>query len=179
MNRMKLFLSLGVSAIGLSLAGCQGSSQSDDKMSSPPSSVNSVKAIAPTPSTTPTPPASPATELANPVTVTIYKADSQCVNFLPEEVEVSGDRAMQAAVGEVLKTYSNPDFDLSGYRVEMKDGVATVDLRIPANSPRTITSLSACEQFALFGSLRETLTKNPDWQVQSVRFTERGEEIAL
>jgi hypothetical protein len=117
---------------------------------------------------------------ANLVTVTIYKADSECVNYVPEEIQVSSDRSMETAVGKVLEAYSSADFDLSGYRVSKdKDGVATVDFRLPPDSPRKIASLSACEQFALFGSLSETLTKNSQWQVKSVEFTERGEEIQL
>jgi hypothetical protein len=113
------------------------------------------------------------------VTVTIYKADSECVNFEPEDVEVAGDRPMEAAVGKVLEIYSTENFDLSGYRLLVEDGTATVDFRLTPDSPRQLTSLSACEQYALFGSLRETLTQNPDWQIDTVRFTERGEEIVL
>jgi hypothetical protein len=114
-------------------------------------------------------------------TVTVYQADDQCVNFVPEQVQVPADRPMQAAVGKVLEKQGDGDFDLGGYRVSMnaQTGEATVDLRLVPGSKRQIVSLSACEQFALFGSLRETLMKNPDWQVKSVRFTERGEELVL
>lgn len=117
----------------------------------------------------------------NMVTVTVYKADDQCVNFLPEQVQVSGDRPMMAAVGKVLENQGSGDFDLSGYRVTVDEatGVATVDLRMNPDSTRKLVSLSACEQFALFGSLRETLVQNPDWNIQDVRFTEGGEEIVI
>jgi hypothetical protein len=118
-------------------------------------------------------------ETTETVTVTIYKADSQCVNFLPEDVEVAANRPMEDAVGKVLAVYSTSDFDLSGYRLSVEDGTATVDFRLSPDSPRQLTSLSACEQYALFGSLRETLTQNSDWQIDTVRFTERGEEIVL
>ncbi|BAU41690.1 hypothetical protein [Leptolyngbya sp. O-77] len=114
-------------------------------------------------------------------TVTVYQADDQCVNFVPEQVQVPADQAMQAAVGKVLEKQGDGDFDLGGYRVSLnaQTGEATVDLRLVPGSKRQIVSLSACEQFALFGSLRETLMKNSAWNVKSVRFTERGEEIVL
>lgn len=117
----------------------------------------------------------------NLVTVTVYKADDQCVNFLPEEVQVEGDRPMMAAVGKVLENQGSGDFDLSGYRVTVDEatGVATIDLRMNPGSTRKLVSLSACEQFALFGSLRETLVQNPEWNIQEVRFTEAGEEIVI
>jgi hypothetical protein len=117
----------------------------------------------------------------NLITVTIYKADDQCVNFLPEEIQVEGDRPMMAAVGKVLENQGSGDFDLSGYRVMVDEatGVATVDLRMNPGSTRKLVSLSACEQFALFGSLRETLVQNPEWNIQEVRFTEAGEEIVI
>jgi hypothetical protein len=112
--------------------------------------------------------------------VTVYQADDQCVNFEPEEVAVASDRPIEGAVGEILKEQGAGDFDLSGYRVSVDDaGVATVDLRMSPGSTRKMSSLSACEQFALFGSLRETLTKNPAWSITDVKFTERGEDIVL
>jgi len=124
----------------------------------------------------------PATgQSANMVTVTVYQADDQCVNFEPQQVQVSGDRPMEGAVGKVLENQGSGDFDLSGYRVSIDPNtrVATVDLRMNPNSERKLVSLSACEQFALFGGLRETLVSNPDWNISEVRFTERGEEIVL
>jgi hypothetical protein len=113
------------------------------------------------------------------VSVTLYKADSQCENFVPEQVQVSTDRPIEAAVGELLADQSSADFELSGYRVSHDSGEVTVDLRLSPNSRRKIVSLSACEQFALFGSIRETLTRNSQWQVNSVRFTERGKAIVF
>ncbi|WP_448602602.1 sporulation/spore germination protein [Thermoleptolyngbya sp.] len=132
--------------------------------------------------TSPQPPATPISPAAvRMTTVTVYQADDQCVNFVPEQVQVPADRPMQAAVGKVLEKQGDGDFDLGGYRVSLnaQTGEATVDLRLVPGSKRQIVSLSACEQFALFGSLRETLMKNSDWNVKSVRFTERGEEIVL
>jgi hypothetical protein len=72
-------------------------------------------------------------------------------------------------------------FDLAGYRVQLNEntGVATVDLRLDPESERQFVSLSSCEKFSLFGSLEKTLTSNPEWQINRVRFTERGEEIVI
>ncbi|MBD2021984.1 hypothetical protein H6F43_17535, partial [Leptolyngbya sp. FACHB-36] len=60
-----------------------------------------------------------------------------------------------------------------------RNGVATVDLRLPANAKRRFVSLSTCEQLALFGSIRKTLTSNRQWKIKSVRFTEKGQPIVL
>lgn len=111
------------------------------------------------------------------VPVTIYKADSQCETLVPEEIQVPGDRALEATVGQILNTQSNIDFQLGGYRVQQSQGVTTVDFRLTPGSRRQMVSLSTCEQFALFGSLRKTLTQNSRWAIKSVRFTERGEEL--
>jgi hypothetical protein len=68
---------------------------------------------------------------------------------------------------------------LSGYRVRVNNGVATVDLRLSPQSKRNFVSLSSCEQFALFGSVRKTLTNNSQWKIKEVRFTEKGEAIVI
>ncbi|MCS6794155.1 MAG: hypothetical protein N3E45_01570 [Oscillatoriaceae bacterium SKW80] len=64
-------------------------------------------------------------------------------------------------------------------RVAAKTGVATVEMRLSPNSKRQFVSLSSCEQFGLFGSLRKTLTSNPAWKIKEVRFSEGGKEIEL
>jgi hypothetical protein len=100
--------------------------------------------------------------------------------LIPETIQVPADRALEATVGKIINNQDNLDFQLGGYRISRdSNGVATVDLRLIPNPRRQIVSLSTCEQFALFGSLRETLTRNPDWNIKSVRFTERGKEIVL
>ena len=188
MNRIhyKLVLALCV-AFGLigGLSSCRGeapvATEPSDNLTLMPSPTASPETVEGS-ITSPTPdPANPATTAAEMVSVTIFKADDQCVNFLPESVQVTGDRPMEGAVGKVLENQGGGDFDLSGYRVSVDTatGVATVDLRMNPDSDRKLISLSACEQFALFGSLRETLVQNPDWNITDVRFTERGEEIAL
>jgi hypothetical protein len=163
----------------MTVSGCDRSAQTPP--ASPSSSVlPSATPVTPAPidsdSATPSPTASNAVDQ---VTVTVYETDSQCENLVPQQVQVSGDRPIEGAVGKVLENFSTVDFPISGYRVKVDNGIATVDLRLPANASRKMISLSSCEQFALFGSLRETLLKNPDWGIQEVKFTERGEAIAL
>lgn len=181
------------SALLLILGGCDPSAKSDQAgtttpqpLTSSPSPPTATGAASPNPASE-TPGASGAeieaiaTPAAKLTEVTIYKADDQCVNFAPQQVQVAGDRPMEAAVGKVLENQGGDEFDLSGYRVSVDatTGEATVDLRMKPGSQRQIVSLSACEQFSLFGSLKETLTKNPDWNIKTVRFTERGSDLAL
>jgi hypothetical protein len=111
--------------------------------------------------------------------VTLYTIDSQCDKLVPQTTSVSADEPIAGAVGKILEKRDNGDFNLSSYRVNVKNGVATVDLRVAPNSKRVLSSLSSCEQTALFGSLRKTLTSNSQWKIKDVRFTEKGEEIVL
>jgi hypothetical protein len=113
------------------------------------------------------------------VNVTLYTSDSQCQELVPQTVPVSAEEPVAGAVGKIIEERGSADFNLTGYRVSVNDGVATVDLRIAPNSPRQFVSLSSCEQFALFGSLRKTLLSNSQWGIKNVRFTERGKEIVL
>ena len=115
----------------------------------------------------------------NTTTVTIYRADSQCANLIPQTVTVPKDRLLVSAVGQAIAPTSTADFELTGYRVNVDPQLqlATIDFRLSPNSRRRFISLSPCEQFALFASLRKTLTENPQWQIQDVRFTQRGEEL--
>ncbi|MEM7797104.1 MAG: sporulation/spore germination protein [Cyanobacteria bacterium P01_C01_bin.118] len=113
------------------------------------------------------------------VAVSIYVMDDSCNDFQSESVEVPADEAMTEAVGEVLERHRFEAFKVSGYRVNVEDSTAVVDLRLAEDSERQFLSLSSCEQQGLFGGLEETLIQNPTWQVQQVEFTNRGEEIVL
>jgi hypothetical protein len=114
------------------------------------------------------------------VRVNLYQPDIECKKLMPEPVALDRDRAMDAAVSKVLQERNSADFTVAGYRINIDDdGVATVDLRLKPDSRRQFISLSMCEQFALFGSLRETLMNHPDWKIKAVEFTERGELIQL
>ncbi|MEH1947648.1 MAG: sporulation/spore germination protein [Nostoc sp.] len=116
---------------------------------------------------------------AKTTSVTLYTSDTQCQKLIPEKVSVPAEEPVTNVVSKILEKRDTSDFSLSGYRVNIKNGIATVDLRISPESKRQITSLSSCEQFALFGSLRKTLTSNAQWNIKEVRFTERGEDIVL
>lgn len=111
--------------------------------------------------------------------VTLYTSDTQCQELIPEKVSVPAEEPVKNVVGKIIEKRDTSDLSLSGYRVNVKNGIATVDLRISPDSKRQIASLSSCEQFALFGSLRKTLTSNAQWNIKEVRFTERGKDIVL
>ena len=111
--------------------------------------------------------------------VTVYTSDDQCQELIPQKTDVSAAEPMNEAIGKIFKEQNTADFSVSGYRVNVKNGVAIVDIRISPDSKRQVSSLSSCEQFALFSSVRKTLISNSQWKIKDVRFTERGEEIAL
>lgn len=113
------------------------------------------------------------------VNVTLYTSDIQCQEFVPQKVTLPATTPVTNAVGKILQEQETADFNVSGYRVRVRNGVATVDLRLSPQSKRQFASLSSCEQFALFGSLRKTLTSNPQWKIREVQFTEKGEDIVL
>lgn len=115
------------------------------------------------------------------VGLNIYHADSQCEKLVPEKVEVPAETPAKEAVGKVLQRADSSDFELAGYRVNINPDtrIATVDLRRAPDTQREFVSLSACEQLALFGSLRKTLLENPQLKIKEVRFTEQGQDIEL
>ena len=116
---------------------------------------------------------------ANTMPLTLYRVDSQCSSLIPQQVTVPVDQALEMAVAKTLEI-QQLELPL-GYRMEVDHDyqIAVIDLRVPTTSRRTLNSLSACEQLALFGSLRETLTQNPDLQIQEVYFTHLGEDLIL
>lgn len=113
------------------------------------------------------------------IAVSIYVMDDSCSAFQAESVEVPASEAMTEAIGELLDRHSFESFKLSGYRVNVEDSKAIVDLRLAEDSERQFLSLSSCEQQGLFGGVEETLMQNPTWQVNQVEFTNRGQEIVL
>ncbi len=113
------------------------------------------------------------------VPVNVYKVDNQCRDFVAEKISVPANQPISGAIGKVLENADSADFSLSGYRVNVAAGVATIDLQVAPTSRRKLVSLSSCEQMAIFGSLRKTLTSNAEWNIKSVRFTDRGKEVVL
>jgi hypothetical protein len=192
MSKSKKYLvSLVIGAIALSLSSCSSTPtypSSDSKTPATPS----PSALSQTPSMAKLRAKSsisgqsirkaPSTSNAvasNTITVTLFTSDTQCQALIPKQVSVPANQPVAAAVAKILEQGETGDFSLSEYRVKVNNGVATVDLQISPDSQRQLTSLSSCEQFALFGSLRKTLTSNSQWKIKDVRFTQRGEEILL
>ena len=115
------------------------------------------------------------------LSLSIYQADSQCESLIPERVIVPTANAISSAVGIALEERNSDDFEIAGYRVSVntQTGIANIDLRLSPDSKRQFASLSNCEQFALFGSLRRTLLGNSQLNIKDVRFTEQGKELYL
>lgn len=111
------------------------------------------------------------------IQVNLFYPNTTCDRLVPEAWEAPENNALEAAVGQTIERSLNGDFDLVGYRVNLDETTAIVDLRLSPDSDRHFLSLSQCEKFALFGSLRETLTQNSLWNVDNVRFTSQGAEI--
>lgn len=113
-------------------------------------------------------------------TATLFTADASCSGFEATTVELPKEGAIAQAVGAVLADESIDGIPLTGYRVDQRlSGAVRVDLRFAPGMSQSIYSLSSCEQFALFDSIRATLIHNSQWQVTQVIFTERGKELAL
>lgn len=175
MIKKKYLLPLIVVAIAASISSCN---------SSPSNTSSSVESQTPSPTITPTPtqktpPATSKPPKSKTANVTLYTIDSQCQELIPQQVAVSATEPVTGAVGKIIKEQDTADFELSGYRVQIQNGIATVDLRLSPQSKRQFVSLSSCEQLALFGSLRTTLISNAKWNIKEVRFTEQGKEIIL
>jgi len=113
------------------------------------------------------------------IDLTLYTSDSECQELIPITVSVPAEEPSKGIVGKIIEQQDTGDFDLSGYRVSVKNRIATVDLRVSPKSKRQLVSLSQCEQFALFGSISKSLTSNAQLNIKKVRFTERGKKIIL
>ena len=113
------------------------------------------------------------------VTVTRYKIDNQCNDLIPEDLQVAADNSLDDTVAKIVGDRSNGDFRIAGYRIKLDKATNSLalDFRLPVDSPRSIHSLSHCEQFALLGELRETLIANSDWNIETVNFQVQGQDF--
>lgn len=111
------------------------------------------------------------------VAVNIYQLDNQCNRFIAKKENLAANQPVTQAIAKVLENLANSDLEVSGYRVKVASGVATIDLRRATNASRPLRSFSNCEQLALFGSLRRTLTGNRVLKIKSVQFRDRGQPI--
>lgn len=175
-HRQKYILSLILIAFSTVISSCDSNNTADKtNIETTPNSQ-----ISPTPSVKPFTNDDNTKAISGKTTnITLYTSDAQCQDLIPKQAEVSAQTPINEAIGQIFKEQSTADFSVSGYRVNVKNGIATVDLRISPNSKRQLASLSSCEQFALFSSVRKTLISNSQWQIKDVRFTERGEDITL
>jgi hypothetical protein len=188
--KIKYTFSLILLAFCTSISSCSSGDISDNTTLEPapnstvtPEAKNSPLASQPL-SNQPSPSEKPTTTDSKAISgkttqVTLYTSDDQCQDFVSKKVAVAADESMNAAIGKILETRDTADFSLAGYRATVNNGVATIDIRVAPDSKRQIASLSNCEQFALFGSLRKTLTSNAEWKIKDVRFTQGGEEIVF
>lgn len=110
---------------------------------------------------------------------TIYTAAADCVTFVPQTVELPKNDGMTAAVGKVLESQPAIASTIASYTVDRSDSTAVIDFQLKPQAQRSISSLSLCEQFALFGSLRETLVQTSDWGIKTVYFTQDGKQLGL
>lgn len=172
-----------MSLIALSLGSCSAPpaplASPSSSMINPSSTPSTPIATQPSPSRAVDRLTTPTGASAQTMTINIYKIDSQCANLAPEKVTVAATQSLEAAIAKVLAETDSGDFSIAGYRVSRDGTRAIVDFRLPANSRRSFHSLSSCEQLALFGGIRKTLINNSQWNVRSVQFTEKGQEIVL
>ncbi len=172
---LRFFLLIGV--IGL-LGACrsEGASPNQSSAASTPRPLIAASPLT-APSAKATPASTPRSKSGKTVLLNVYQLDSQCNQFKAEKVTVPANQAIDQAVTKVLQNVDSGDLDLAGYRVKVASGVATIDLRLTGTSRRSLSALSNCEQLALYGSLRKTLTGNAPLKIKSVQFTERGQKI--
>ncbi len=175
----KHFLPFIVVAIAASLSSCSSPSNTTQGLSTPtPSQSPSMAQLRAKPNNV-EPSDNTPIATAKTTNVTLYTSDVQCQELIPQKVSVPAAEPVTGAVGKIIEERDTADLSLSGYRVKVENGIATVDLRLSPQSKRQLLSLSSCEQFALFGSLRKTLTNNAQWNIKEVRFTEQGKEVVL
>lgn len=116
------------------------------------------------------------------ISVEIYSIDQTCETLVPSQITVPADRSLDASIASLLTRASPDGLSPLNYSIAVDStGKATLDLRptVSGDPPRSLRSLSSCEQLALFGSLRQTLLSWPAWGIRSVEFTENSEPLVL
>lgn len=112
-------------------------------------------------------------------TVNIYQIDSQCLQLVAEKSKIPLKDSLETVIKQIIDNFNSGDFQITGYRLTTHQNIATIDLRIAIDAPRQLSSLSLCEQLALLGALRKTLTSNKQWHINDVKFTQQGQEISF
>ncbi len=111
--------------------------------------------------------------------ITVYQLDNQCEEYIAQKITVPAKDVTTTLVGKVLENSNSPDFKIDNYRIQVENGTATIDLRLPPDAKRPFAAMSTCEQRSLLGSLNKTLTENPNLKINAVRFTDGKEELAF
>ncbi|MDJ1171572.1 GerMN domain-containing protein [Roseofilum sp. BLCC_M154] len=165
LNYYQAIAPLGV-AIALSLTGC--TSTHPTEATAPPITLPELAQI---------PDAPPVETIA----VTTYQLDLFCETFVKKEIKVPEQNALQATIHQLIEEGTTADFAIAGYRLQPSpaNNSLTIDFRLSPQSERQFVSLSTCERMALLGSLEQTLTESSQWNIQEVKFTDRGEPIGF
>jgi hypothetical protein len=113
----------------------------------------------------------------------IFYANSQCDRLTTaiEQIPSSGSQQETATrtLRSLLARQKIYGVKVNDYRVILENGVATVDITLDPSSRRQMSSLSSCEQFALFRAIETTLMQNQFLTVTEVKFTEAGRNLYL
>lgn len=106
------------------------------------------------------------------ILVAHYHPDPRCEVLVRSPLRVPRDRAIYASIEAVLQSARSPDLDIQSYRLTLDPAHrrAYIALRFHPDRDRPWSSLSPCEHLTLFGSLRDTLTRNSAWEVDQVEF---------
>ncbi|HBQ99006.1 MULTISPECIES: hypothetical protein [unclassified Roseofilum] len=154
-------------AIALTVIGCT-SSHSTESTPTPAPVPKISQRLEPT----------PAVEM---IEMTIYQLDPFCESFVEKSIQVPQQNALQATIHNLIEQGTTADFAIAGYRLQPNrtDNSLTIDFRLSPQSQRLFVSLSTCERMALLGSLKETLTQSSRWNIEEVKFTDRGVPIGF
>jgi len=162
------FCRLSLAVCLVSLSGC---------------ALNATHSTEPTPTPAPLPkiaqaPAPPPVET---IEVIAYHLDASCESFVQKPLQVPRQNPLQATIHKLIAEGTSADFAIAGYRVQPNPGnnTLTIDFRLSPQSERRFVSLSTCERMALLGSLQKTLTQSDQWNIQEVKFTDRGQPIGF
>lgn len=150
----------------LTLSGCQ--SQRPAQLEASPSSIAATASPQPI---------SKSTVKGKTIPINLYQLDNQCNKFETTKTTVPANQPVTQAIAQTLEKANSESLGVAGYRVKVASRVATIDFRAVPNARKSLSTLANCEQLALFGSVRRTLTQNPALKIKSVRFTDRGQII--
>ena len=145
-----------------------------------PSPIDKPSPVAEAPS--PKPASTPLKITANSastVPIEIYRMDSGCNALVPKMEDLPKEKALDAAVGAVIRHSNSADFTVSDYGITKEGNSATIVLRLPPTAKRPFTAMSACEQMSLFGALRATIVGRSDWKIRDVQFSDGKKEIVF